>query len=153
MAEAIIDLLGLGWAGADWYGAAIVVVVVVIRWLRKPLVQRVLGWISPVLLWASWPGWVRKVAILLGSLSTSLLASLGAGQTWTAALAAALPVALGAVVAHKATKMVGHGLTHSALAKDLAAYRPGSLRTSLDVLGLLPLNHKALGPLPAAADK
>jgi hypothetical protein len=147
MAEAI-DLLRQGWSMAGWFGFVIAGLVLIIRWLRKPLIQHALGYISPRLKWSKWPKWVRRVFVLFGAFVGAIFTAVLGGQSIMAAIVASLPIAIGAMGTHKITKAVGHHLTNTGMAKDPARYRSGSLRTSLDVIGLLPINHKMLNLPP-----
>jgi len=150
------ELLRASWDCLGWYGLVIGAIVIGIRQLRKPAVQGILGRVSVYLQWAGWPLWVRLALICASAGGGVALTTLVAGQGWIAAAVAALPVALGAIGTHKVTKAVGHAATLFAAIKGdpvappllqagrKAAYRPGSLRTTLDSLGVLPLDHKTI---------
>lgn len=132
------ELLKTLYENAGLFGLAAGAAMIGIRWVRKPGVQENL---PPMLNWSMWPRWVRLAAVLASALLSTFVASLAAGVAPIAGLVAAVPASIAAILGHKATKAVGHALHESAEAKAVR-YRAGSIRTSLDSLGLLPLNHK-----------
>jgi hypothetical protein len=70
-----------------------------------------------------------------------MTAALMDGKRWQVALVAALPVALAAIMGHKTTKAVGHGMTAEALKQD-PMYEPSAIRRAGDLV--IPLDHKTL---------
>jgi len=138
-----LEMLQMLYANAGWYGIAAALVTSMVRLFRHPDLQESL---APRFRWVSMPLGVRLLIILLASVATSLVASIGAGVTGWAALAAAVPTAIAAILGHKTTKLVGHTAQELAQRKK-ARYRPGSIRTVLDEVGVLPLNHKKLEKL------
>jgi hypothetical protein len=143
MQEAIL-IATQGWQTLRWYGLAIAAVVLAIRWLRKPIVQDLIGMITPQLCWFAWPSEVRKACVFAVSLGASFLAAMVAGQGILISLVASIPVAISAIVTHKTTKAIGHAQTRRALKKNPDYRKPGGIRTSLDFLGVLPVDHKSI---------
>jgi len=126
-------------AGAPWYGAAVGATTLLIRAYRTPTIQAAL----PLgVRWSRLPRIVRQLTVAVAAAATSWLASLASGQPPRAALVAALPVALGAIGAHKATKAAGHAHTRRALAVEGATYEPGAVRKA--VSPVLPICHKRI---------
>jgi hypothetical protein len=93
----------------DTYGAAAggalaaisVAIYGCIRIVRLPLVQMVLGKISPKLAWSSWPKWAAMLFVFLLTAVGAFLSALALGTAWLpaliGALSAAIPAALGAM--------------------------------------------------------
>jgi hypothetical protein len=90
-----------GAAASGVLAAISVAVYGVIKVLRLPLVQRVLGKISPKLAWASWPKWIAMLVVFVLTAVGALLSALALGSGWgpasIGALSAAVPAALGAM--------------------------------------------------------
>jgi hypothetical protein len=134
-AQLIADAMG---AGVAWYGVAAACVTVCIRLLRRPVVQRLL---PHAVRWASLPAPAQWAIVGLTAAGASWVTSLIAGHPPGAAALAALPVALAAVGGHEGTRACGYLDTRRRI-KRAADYRPGSIRTTLDVV--LPIDHRAL---------
>jgi hypothetical protein len=136
--QALIEAYGDG----GWLAVAAMTVTVAVRVWRKPAVQ---GRLPAKLRWKVIPPLAQWGIIGLGALIASVLTGLAAGVGWSAALSAAVPVALAAVCGHKATKAVGHART-AKVVEDAARrglkYEPGSIRRALDVV--LPLDRKVI---------
>lgn len=140
--QAIIDAYGDG----GWLAVAAAAVTVAIRVWRRPGVQDRL---PAGYQWTHLPLLARWAIVGLGALVASVMTGLATGVSWPAACAAAVPVALAAVVGHKATKAAGHAQTRAAMrsaAERGIEYEPTSIRTSLDTLGVLPIDRKAASP-------
>ena len=72
-----------------------------IKVLRIPTVQSLLGKISPKLTWASWPKWLAMLLVFVLTFLGAFLSAMALGTAWLPALiggfSAAIPVALGAM--------------------------------------------------------
>ena len=126
-------------SGAPWYGSAVGATVLLVRALRAPVLQASL---PRLLQWSKMPRIVRQLAVAMTSAACSWLAALASGAPPRAALVAALPVALGAIGAHKMTKAIGHAHTRRALALEGPEYEPGAARRA--VSPVLPIAHNRI---------
>lgn len=133
------DLLTKALGDGQWLALAAVSATVIIRVYRNPGVQ---GILPESMQWGNLPKWVRLTIVFLASFTVTWATSIVTGGTSEGALAAAIPVALGAVATHKATKAIGHNHTARQIKKKGPAYEPGSLRTSLDIV--LPMGRKQM---------
>jgi hypothetical protein len=110
------------------------------------LIQSALGGTTSKLRWLNWPAGLRKAFVFVASLGATFLTALGTGQGIIAALVAAVPVAVASIVAHKITKAIGHAHTRAALTRGLN-YKPKGIRTSLDFMGVLPIDHHTINEI------
>jgi len=93
----------------DTYGAAAggalaaisVAVYGLVKIVRLPLIQVVLGKISPKLTWTAWPKWAAMLFVFVLTAAGAFLSALALGTAWLpaliGALSAAIPAALGAM--------------------------------------------------------
>ena len=125
-------------SGAGWYAVAAAVVVLLVRAYRARAVQALL---PRSMQWALWPrGW-RLAIVFVVALLSAWVAALVAGQGIVEALVASLPVAVTAVLGHKASKAAGHAHTHAKLRGDLG-YQPSALRNA--VSPVFPVDARAV---------
>lgn len=114
---------------AGWYTLAIVAVVVGIRAYRIPAIQSMMPAVAQ---WGRLPFTLRIGIVFAVAAGASLAAGLLAGKTILAAMLSAVTVGIGAIVAHKTTKAIGHVQTQRAVDRKGLGYRPGSIRIALD---------------------
>lgn len=140
MSEDEIAVIVALWNAVGLWCIPVVAVMLGVRLYRMPQVQDSL---HPRWQWATWPRWAQWGLIGVGSLAASVATGLVSGVGWTAALMAAVPVALGAIAGHKGTKAIGHTMHKAALLDD-PAYEPSPFRSAASLV--VPLDHR-LPPL------
>lgn len=129
-----VELILTLFRSAGWWGVAAGAVMIMIRMFRKPGIQEQL---PSRFRWDKLPPAWRLAFIVLSAAASCLVTALATGAAPAAALAATLPTTALAIVGHKATKAVGHKATPR-------NRKAGSIRTALDAVGALPLDHKTL---------
>lgn len=124
---------------AGLWGAAAGATILSVRWFRHDKVQRLLPeWMR----WGRLHMAVRLALVGLSALATSMAAAFGAGLSPKTAAFAAIPAVITAVMGHKASKAVGHGLQREA-EYGKQTYSPSAARRVLDTAGVLPLDRNS----------
>lgn len=126
------------WGAVGIWALPVLVVVFGVRFYRLPGIQAA---IIPRWRWGSMPMWGRLALVVAASLAMTLATSLIAGMGAQAALVAAVPVALSAILGHKGSKFAGHALQAVAQKTD-PLYVPSKFRKLASII--VPLNHKRL---------
>jgi ABC-type transport system involved in cytochrome c biogenesis permease component len=113
--QSIIDLIKetSGAAAGGALALASAVMYGLIKLIRIPIVQTLLGKLSPKLTWSSWPKWAAALCVFGLTLLGAFLSALAVGTPWLTAIigafSAAVPVALGAMGVDAAVGAVASG--------------------------------------------
>lgn len=126
-------------AGGPWAMLGVALAGLV-RILQLGIVQKVLGWISPKLLWASWPDAIKLLVPFVLAFLASLLPAIAAGTSLLVAVGGAIMAAVTAVGVHFTTKEAG-SVVDQALVAANTDYQPGVVRKALSPV--LPINEDA----------
>ncbi len=140
-----IELLKQAWSNSEWYAVSTAIVILSIRIFRKPWIQKLL---QKPYRWKSWPKWSRQIVVFVMSLANTLGISFLNGGCWKQGLLASLPVAIGAILGHKTSKVIGHEITYQKAMNTKAAnqpfkpYKPSKAMRALDLV--FPIDNKLI---------
>lgn len=97
-----------------WMGAAAGAVWLFVKLWKSGTVDRWLGAMIPGLRFGSWVRWVRLLAVVILSFAAAILSGIATGKTLVQSIAAAVPVAMGAISWHEALQTLSKGRVESA---------------------------------------
>lgn len=105
--QVLIDGLKEAYEKAGWLGLAAAALMLGVRLYRLDLVQ---GFLPEKMRWENLGLWPQRSVVFGSAFVAGVLAAVLGGLSWTAAALAAVPVALGAMLAHKLSKVAGSSL-------------------------------------------
>lgn len=133
-AQDVFAVLKEAYDKSGWLGLAAVALTICVRVYRFDLVQNLL---PEKFKWDNLNSWSKRGIVFATAGIGAALAALAGGMSWAAALAAAIPVAFGAMGVNWGTKKTGEVLHVKATGKN-PEYEPSPFRKSISLLVPIP---------------